>query len=239
MVLNPLLAFVAGALTILSPCVLPLVPIVMGSAAQRGRFGPLVLAAGLVSGFTAVGMFAATVGASLGIDNRSFALLGAVLLICAGAVLAIARLQAVLAHLAAPLVAWAGQRQGALQTRGVAGQFGTGLLLGLVWSPCVGPTLGAAVVLATEGRSLVSAAGVMFAFALGVASVLTILAYGARAALARWRTDLLRAGRTAKAALGMVMIAIGVLVITGGDHWLETKIEDVSSDSLTALTTRY
>ena len=46
--LNPLLAYAAGALTILSPCVLPLVPIVLGSAAQRHRLGPLALALGLV-----------------------------------------------------------------------------------------------------------------------------------------------------------------------------------------------
>lgn len=68
--LNPVLAYAAGALTILSPCVLPLVPIVLGSAAQRHRFGPLALATGLVISFSLTGFALATVGEAAGIDVR-------------------------------------------------------------------------------------------------------------------------------------------------------------------------
>ena len=67
--LNPALAYVAGALTILSPCVLPLVPIVLSSAAQRHRFAPVALAAGLVLAFTATGFVVAAFGQALGIDT--------------------------------------------------------------------------------------------------------------------------------------------------------------------------
>ena len=62
--LSPAVAYAAGALTILSPCVLPLIPIVLGSAAQRHRWGPLALALGLVMSFTLTGFFIAAFGAS-------------------------------------------------------------------------------------------------------------------------------------------------------------------------------
>ena len=68
--LNPLLAYAAGALTILSPCVLPLVPIVLGSAAQRHRLGPLALAAGLVGSFTIVGFAVAVLAHRPGSTDR-------------------------------------------------------------------------------------------------------------------------------------------------------------------------
>jgi len=79
-VLNPLLAFGAGALTILSPCVLPLVPVVLGSAAQRHRLGALALAAGLVASFTIVGFVLAAFGSMLGVDPDQVRLVGAVIL---------------------------------------------------------------------------------------------------------------------------------------------------------------
>ena len=63
------LAFVAGLVTILNPCVLPLVPILIGSALIKARMGPLALAAGLVSSFTLFGFTVIAFGYSLGIDE--------------------------------------------------------------------------------------------------------------------------------------------------------------------------
>ena len=151
--LNPVLAYAAGALTILSPCVLPLVPIVLGSAGQNHRYGPLALAAGLVLSFTGVGFALATVGAASGFDGDWVRYFGAALLLLAGIALLVPKLQYWLQGAAAPLSAWASERQSGLERFGLAGQFGIGALLGLVWSPCVGPTLGAATVLAAQGLS--------------------------------------------------------------------------------------
>ena len=87
--LNPALAYVAGALTILSPCVLPLVPIVLSSAAQRHRFAPVALAAGLVLAFTATGFVVAAFGQALGIDTLVVRNAGAIILCLVGIVLLI------------------------------------------------------------------------------------------------------------------------------------------------------
>lgn len=235
--LNPALAYAAGALTILSPCVLPLVPIILGSAAQQHRFGPLALATGLVVSFTVTGFVIATAGESLGLDSDVVRIAGAVILAVIGLALVIPPVQHVAERLAAPLVRWAAERQAGLERFGLVGQAGIGVLLGLVWSPCVGPTLGAATVLAAQGQDLAQVAFVMAAFGLGIASVLLILALAARSVIARWRGRLLRAGSGGKKALGGLLIAVGLLIVTGTDHLIEGVVLTVSPDWLTNLTT--
>ena len=235
--LDPILAFAAGALTILSPCVLPLVPIVLGSAAQRSRFGPLALAVGLVVSFTAVGFAIAAFGSIAGLDGDAIRLSGAVLLIGIGAVLLVPTAQALFERIAAPLAQWATDRQAGLDRFGLAGQAAIGILLGLVWSPCVGPTLGAATVLATQGEDLGAVAVVMLAFGLGIASVLLIIAFAARTVLARWRGKLMRAGGTGKRVLGGLLAAVGLLILTGADRVFEGIVVSVSPQWLTDATT--
>ncbi|MCX4197304.1 sulfite exporter TauE/SafE family protein [Methylobacterium organophilum] len=145
-------AFLAGLLSVLSPCVLPLIPIVLGTAAAEHRLGPVALAAGLAVAFTAIGLFVATIGFTVGLDGDVFRRAGAVLLVLLGAVLMLPRLQARVATAAGPIGAWAEDRFGGAGSGGVSGQFAVGLLLGAAWSPCVGPTLGAASLMAARGE---------------------------------------------------------------------------------------
>lgn len=238
-VLNPLLAFLAGALTILSPCVLPLVPIVLGSAAQRSRGGPLALAAGLVVSFTAVGFLVATLGSETGLDSEQLRWFGAILLLLAGLVLLSQRLQDFLAQAAAPLANWASRRQQHVDGSGLLGQALIGVLLGLVWSPCVGPTLGAATVLAAQGTNLGQVAFTMAAFALGIAASLLVLAFAARGLAQRWRRRLLSGGKRGKQSLGLLLVLVAALILTGMDHLLEGWLVEVSPAWLTDLTTRF
>ena len=234
---NPLLAYAAGALTILSPCVLPLVPIVLGSSAQSHKYGPLALATGLVVSFTGVGFALATVGAASGFDGDWVRYAGAVLLLLAGVALLLPRIQYMLQNAAAPLADWASRRQAGLERFGLAGQFGIGALLGLVWSPCVGPTLGAATVLAAQGQNLAGVALVMAFFGLGIATVLVGLAFATRTVFTRMRGKLLSAGQGGKRVLGTLLAVVGVLILTGGDHIVEGVIVTNSPQWLTDLTT--
>jgi len=100
------LAFVAGVLSILSPCVLPILPIILGAAASEHRWGPVVLAVGLSVSFVAIGLFAATVGYSIGLDTDVFRNTAAALMIAVGSVLLVPRFQARLALAGAPLANW-------------------------------------------------------------------------------------------------------------------------------------
>ena len=237
--LNPLLAFGAGALTILSPCVLPLVPIVLGSALQKGKWGPLALSGGLVASFTLIGFLVATIGVSAGLDSELIAQIGAVSLVLVGLILLSQRAQDALTRLATPLVGWANERQNSLARFGIAGQAGIGVLLGLVWSPCIGPTLGAATVLAAEGKNLGEVAFVMFAFALGIATVLLLLATATRGFLGRWRGHLMQAGRRGKLILGGLLVLVGIMILTGLDHIIEGILIELSPEWLTELTTTF
>ena len=132
------LAFLAGVLSVLSPCVLPLLPIVLGTAASQHRLGPAALAAGLALSFTVIGLFVATIGFAAGLDTGFFRTVSAILLIGVGLVLLAPRLQEQLALAAAPVSNWAGGYADSFTPGGFAGQFGLWLLLGAVWSPCVG-----------------------------------------------------------------------------------------------------
>lgn len=234
--LNPLLAFAAGALTILSPCVFPLVPVVLGGAAQSHKGGPFALATGLVVSFTGVGFAVATLGAESGFDGDVVRLAGAILMVIAGLALLLPQAQVWIARVATPLAGWASDRQAGLARFGLAGQVGIGVLLGLVWSPCVGPTLGAATVLAAQGRNLGAVALTMAAFGIGIASVLLILSLATRSLLARWRGPLMSAGGSGKRILGALLAIVGTLVLTGGDHLIEGLLVTISPGWLTDLT---
>ena len=161
------LAFAAGLLSTLSPCVLPVLPLVLGPALAAHRLGVPALVAGLVLSFTGIGLFVATVGFSIGLDGDVFRDVSAVLLAGLGIVLLSSAIQRRFA-MATAGVSDAGSRLiDRLTPTGLQGQFVVGVLLGAVWSPCVGPTLGAASVLAARGQDLPGVATVMAAFGLG------------------------------------------------------------------------
>lgn len=233
------LAFVAGTLSILSPCVLPLLPIVLGAAGARHRAGPAALGAGLALSFVAIGLFVATIGFGIGLDGALIRRVGAALLLAAGIVLIVPGLQDRLVSLASPL---GGRVNGFLdgyRPDGAGGQFLVGLVLGAVWSPCVGPTLGAASILAAEGKDLGQVTLVMFAFGIGAALPLILVGLASREVLARWRGRLLGAGKGGKRVLGGLLAAIGLFVFTGIDRGVEAFLVDVSPLWLTTLTTRF
>jgi cytochrome c biogenesis protein CcdA len=233
------LAFVAGVLSTLSPCVLPILPIVLGAAASEHRLGPAALAAGLAVSFVIIGLFAATVGYSIGLDADLLRNVAAALMIAVGVILLVPRLQARLALAGAPFANWSDRRFGGSVKNGLAGQLSMGLLLGAVWSPCVGPTLGAASILAAQGRDLGEVGATMLAFGLGAALPLAALGLMSREAVLRWRTRLTSGGARAKAAFAVVLVAIGVLVLSGLDRRVETVLVDQSPQWLTDLTTRF
>lgn len=233
------LALLAGVLSVLSPCVLPLLPIVLGTAASEHRLGPAALAAGLAISFTAIGLFVATIGFAMGLDTGVFRTVSAILLIGVGLVLLVPKLQEQFALAAAPVSNWAGGYADNFTPGGLAGQFGLGLLLGAVWSPCVGPTLGAASVLAAKGEDLAQVALTMLAFGIGAALPLMLLGFLSREAMMRWRARMMETGKMGKTLLGVLLVAVGLLVATNADKRLETILVDASPDWLTQLTTRF
>jgi cytochrome c-type biogenesis protein len=231
------LSLAAGSLSTLSPCVLPLIPILLGSALAAHRLGPYALAAGLSLSFTVVGVFLASIGASLGLDQGVFRMVAAVMLLMFALVLLSSQLQERFA-LATSGLSGAGQN---LLTRvsldGLSGQFILGLLLGVVWSPCVGPTLGAAITLASQGQDLARVTLAMALFGIGAGLPLVLIGLISRQALGKLRGRLLSAGKLGKQVLGGVMLALGLMILSGADKLFEEWVLQVAPEWLVNLTT--
>ena len=232
-------SLLAGILSTLSPCVLPLLPLVVGAAASAHRLGAVCLAAGVAIAFTAAGLFVATVGFAIGLDGDVLRSGAAIVLGLAGLLLLSPLAQARLS-LAGGGVSDAGDRLiRRLPWNGATGQFCTGLLLGLVWSPCVGPTLGAASLLASRGKDLASVTLVMLAFGIGTTLPLLLVAGVSRQLVQRWRGRMLAAGRGGRRVLGVCALLLAVMILTGADRRLETVLVEASPGWLTDLTTKF
>jgi cytochrome c biogenesis protein CcdA len=233
------LSLLAGILSTLSPCVLPLLPIVIGTAASQHRWGPLALAGGLALSFVMVGMFVATIGFAVGLDTGVFRSVAAILMVGVGAVLLAPSLQQRVAVAAGPVGAWAESRLDTVGGAGLQGQFLIGLLLGALWSPCVGPTLGAASLLAAQRQNLGEVALTMLAFGIGAAVPLLLIGLMSRETILRVRGRMMAAGGGAKTLLGGMLVIVGLLVLSGADKAVEARLVAASPQWLTDLTTRY
>lgn len=231
--------FLAGSLSTLSPCVLPLLPVLLGGALQQHRLAPLALAGGLALSFTTIGLFVATLGFVVDIDAQAIRSAAAGLMVVFGTILASGRLQVLFARLAGPLTGGANGVLARLSGDGLAGQFLLGALLGAVWSPCAGPTLGAAIGLAAQSGTAPHAATIMLLFSLGATAPMLALAYGSRQALSARRAALARLAEWGKPLLGAILLLVGLLILSGLDKVIETRLTDTMPPWLVNLTTRF
>ena len=213
--------YLAGLLTLINPCVLPVLPIVLATALQAGRSGPIVLAAGMSVSFVALGLFVAVLGRSFGLTEETIANAGAVLMIAFGVVLLVPRFAAGFATATAGVAARADGQMDNLQQDSLTGQFVGGVLLGAVWSPCIGPTLGSAIGLASQGESLIWAGAIMVTFALGVSTIIVALGYGAQSAIRKRQATMRRLATVARPVMGAVFVLVGLAILFKFHHVVE------------------
>ncbi|MBA3476528.1 MAG: cytochrome c biogenesis protein DipZ, partial [Actinobacteria bacterium] len=196
------IGFVAGIVTALSPCVLPVLPIVLAGGATGRR--PLAIVAGIVVSFTVFTLFAAWLLDLLGLPQDVLRNLAIALLLLVALSLLIPRVGELLAR---PLQAL---------TRRGAGDHGGGFLLGaslgLVFVPCAGPVLAAVTVLAAQREFGIRTIALTLAYALGAAlPMLAIALAGQRAAGSfRARAETIRRGAGVLVAAAALAIALGV-----------------------------
>lgn len=214
------LALVAGVAGVLSPCVWPLVPVVTSSAATGGRSGPYWLAGGLSLSFAVAGTLLTLLLVSTGLDPELFRYVSAILLIAVALLLLVPafgdRATRVLSSLSGRIRIGGGD-----PGTSAPGQFVVGALLGVVWLPCVGPTLGAAIALASFGQDMALAFAVMLAYGIGTAGVLLLAGLASGKLLERWRGAAFGTARFGKRLLGWSLLLLGGLVLTGFDKVLE------------------
>jgi len=214
-------AFIAGILSALSPCVLPLLPILAGTALSTHRYGPIALAFGLALSFTLIGLLLATLGSVIGLDAEALRHAAALLLMVFGVVLLSERLQQGFAMVTAKLGGVGQSWQENIVADNLFGQCLLGMVLGVVWSPCVGPTLGATITLAGQGQSLGNAAVVMALFGLGAGLPLVLIGSLSQQAVRRYKQQLSLTGKVGKQLLGGLLLVLGVLMLTSLDKSIE------------------
>lgn len=219
-----LLAYGAGLLTLINPCVLPILPIVLATALQADRRGPVALALGMSLSFVGLGLGVASLGYALGITEESVVKTSAVMMIAFGLVLLVPRFSAVFATATAGFSAGADAQFDAIDRSGLRGQFLGGLLLGAVWSPCVGPTLGGAISLAWQGENLIWAGLIMLGFAAGVSTILLGLAYGARGVLQKRAHLMRRIARVSGPIMGLTFVAVGLGLLFQLNHVIDAWV---------------
>lgn len=234
LILNLPLAFAAGILTILSPCVLPLAPVVVASARAQDPRGPIALGLGLAATFGVVGGVLASFGVAFGDWDWARAASAAIMIVIGAALLQPAIGEAIERRLgfagrAADLL---GER---LPNAGLMGQAAAGIVLAFAWAPCAGPILGAALLLAAKGGSVAAAMATMSAYALGAAGALIAVGYvaGRVASKARFAWG----GAGGRIALGAAFALIGLAVLTGLDHQIEAVLVAAMPNWLAAFAT--
>jgi cytochrome c-type biogenesis protein len=219
-------AFAAGLLTLINPCVLPVIPITLASAASSGRAGPLALAAGMSAAFVILGVGILAFGPLVGLSSDAVASAGALVMVLFGVILLARPFEASFAGATAGLAQAANLGIDRLPSAGLPTQFAAGALLGAVWSPCIGPTLGGAIALASQGESLGSAALIMLAFAAGVSTFMLAIAYGARGLLASHGATLKALAGRSKPIFGVTFVVLGLLLFFNVHHVAEAWLID-------------
>ncbi len=228
------LALLAGMLSILSPCIWPLVPVVMSSAATSGKAGPWFLALGLSTSFAVAGTGLTFLLINLNMDPDAYRYVAAFMLTALGLILVVRRLSDLASYYLSRLGGMFKLSPGGSATR-ASGQFGVGALLGLVWLPCVGPTLGAAIALASMGQDMAMAFVVMFVFGIGTTSVILAAGLLSGHLLSRWRPGIMEHAGRARMLLGWLLLILGIMVLTGIDKMLEAWALQVLPDWATSL----
>jgi cytochrome c-type biogenesis protein len=227
------LAFVAGVLSILSPCVLPMIPAIATSAAQSSKHGLWYLAGGLTLSFALGGTLLTWLLLNLQMSPEILRTGSAVVLAAFALVLLVPALSTQATFRLSTLFAGIPGVQAAanVQAAGPAGQFTVGACLGLVWLPCVGPTLGAAMALASMGQDMALAFVVMLSFGLGTGLPLVYIGYTAGLRLKRF----MQTGVRARMALGVALALLAVAIFTGFDRTLERWALDLLPDWVTQI----
>jgi cytochrome c biogenesis protein CcdA len=233
------LGFLAGALTLINPCVLPVLPIVLASALQSGRHGPLAIAAGMNISFVTFGMLVATIGHSIGLTEDVLSQTGAILMIVFGIVLLVPQFNAGFATTTAKFSSSADAQMNNLSTSTLKSQFLGGMLLGAVWSPCIGPTLGGAISLASQGKDLTWVFAVMSSFAFGVSSVILALGYGTRKAIRSRQQQLRGVAERAKPIMGITFFFVGTMIFFKFHYFIEAWLVNILPNWFLDLSTNY
>lgn len=237
--INFALAFVAGFLTTLSPCVLPMLPMMLGSSLQKNKLAPLYMSLGLILSFTTFGFIISRFGSLFGIESDQIKFFSGILLLIFAIVMLSQKLQDLISEKMAFISAIGSKSSQSLSESSVYESILLGSLMGLIWSPCSGPTLGIAVSLASQKEIQIEALIIMFIFSIGATLPILGLSYGLKSYFLKNKLNILNKVTQSKKIFGILMLITGLLITFKLDKIIEKNLLDVLPDSWTELTTQF
>lgn len=232
------LSVLAGGLTTLSPCVFPLLPLVLGGAVQAHRAAPLAMGLGMILSFAGMGLLVGAAGPALGLDADRVRTFGALLMLGFALLMLVPAWGERFTRAMVPLASAAQAASTRVNERSLRGALVLGGLLGLVWSPCSGPLLGSALSLVASEGGATRGALLLGLFGLGAATPLVVVAYASRSGLARARGWLQAHGDRVRQGFALLLGAMGLAVLLGWDKQLEIWFLDRLPDAWVQLTIR-
>jgi len=217
------LVFLAGVLTVATPCVIPILPpMLAGSVGSRLR--PLAIVAGMAVTFTLMGGIFSALGIAAGSSGGVLRYAAIAFIMAFGAVMVNERLNRSFVLLTSSLV---GKLSSHLPMEGsresFSGAFVLGLLLGIVWIPCVGPVLGAVLSYVTLGGDVLQGSFMLLTYSVGLGIPMLAIAYGGKGASSRMEWFREHSGKVEKFA-GWVIILTGIAMLLGLDKYIQAKL---------------
>jgi cytochrome c biogenesis protein CcdA len=221
--LEPLLAFLAGMLTVGAPCILPMLPIILGSSVGRqSRTRPIFIATGFALAFSAVALLFGAFAEALGLGHEILRQLAILLLIGFGTLMIWPQpFEAVASRLGSP-ASWSATGAGS----GNLGGLVLGATLGVLWTPCAGPVLGSILALVASAANLSRAAFLLLAYAIGAGLPMLAIAYGGQAVTTRIRSVARHAHRLQQ-AFGALVILVAVAMHLQYDSLVTVWLSDL------------
>jgi cytochrome c biogenesis protein CcdA/thiol-disulfide isomerase/thioredoxin len=217
-------AFISGIITILSPCILPVLPIVLSGGSLGGKARPYGVVSGFVVSFTFFTLALSAIVSALGIPADAMRYVAIVLVVVLGLVMAVPRLREGFELLASRLASRAGSATATARARsGFWGGLPVGLSLGLVWTPCVGPIMASVISLALTRRIDGGSVLIALAYSLGTAIPMLGILLGGKALLRRVPA-LGRNTARIQRVFGLVMILMGLVLALQWDRKIQAAI---------------
>ena len=215
--LSIFIVFIAGVVTIMKPCCLPLVPVIFSGSGGH-RFRPLAIVTGLTISFTTMGVLVSAFGATFAEYTSYLRNIAILFIISMGLVLFDEDVNMEFMKISGSItqhlrqIGFLNRFSSRMPEGSLTGGFFLGMSLGVLWIPCVGPILGAVLALVATVGNITYGAWMLFVYSVGMSLPMLSIAYYGKRVTNRYKW-FSRNGELLKKLSGLVLILVGIMLL--------------------------